>query len=42
LRLKPSVAELAAKAEMADTPEKRLRYTTIVELIEQEIPMLVH
>ena len=26
----------------ADTPEKRLRYKTTVELIEREIPMLVH
>jgi hypothetical protein len=42
LRLKPSVADLAAQAERADSPEKRLRYTTIMELIEQEIPMLVH
>jgi hypothetical protein len=42
LRLKPSVAELAAQAERADSPEKRLRYTTIMELIEREIPMLVH
>jgi len=42
LRLKPSVEELAARAERADTPEKRLRYTTMVELIEREIPMLVH
>ena len=42
LRLKPSVAELAAQAEKADSPEKRLRYTTIVEMIEREIPMLVH
>ena len=42
LRLKPTVAELAVQAEKADTPEKRLRYTTILELIEQEIPMLVH
>jgi ectoine hydroxylase-related dioxygenase (phytanoyl-CoA dioxygenase family) len=42
LRLKPSVAELAAQAEKADSPEKRLRYTTMVELIEREIPMLVH
>ena len=42
LRLKPSVAELAAQAEKADSPEKRLRYTTIVELIEREIPMLMH
>jgi len=42
LRLKPSVAELAAQAEKADSAEKQLRYTTIVELIEREIPMLVH
>ena len=42
LRLKPSVAELAAQAEKADSPEKRLRYKTMVELIEREIPMLVH
>ena len=42
LRLKPSVAELAAQAEKADSPEKRLRYTTTLELIEREIPMLVH
>jgi ectoine hydroxylase-related dioxygenase (phytanoyl-CoA dioxygenase family) len=42
LRLKPSVEELAARAERADTPEKRLRYMTMVELIEREIPMLVH
>jgi hypothetical protein len=42
LRLKPTVAELAAQAETADSPEKRLRYTTIVELIEREIPMLMH
>jgi hypothetical protein len=42
LRLKPSVAELAAQAEKADSPEKRLRYTTMLELIEREIPMLVH
>jgi hypothetical protein len=42
LRLKPTVADLAAQAEMADSPEKRLRYTTMVELIEREIPMLVH
>jgi hypothetical protein len=41
LRLKPSVAELAANAESADSPEKRLRYKTIVELIERGIPMLV-
>ena len=42
LRLKPSVAELAAQAEKADSPEKRLRLTTVLELIEREIPMLVH
>ena len=42
LRLTPSVAELAAQAETADTPEKRLRYTAVLELIEREIPMLVH
>jgi len=42
LRLKPSVTELAEKAGNADTPEKRLRYATTLELIEQEIPMLVH
>ena len=42
LRLKPSVAELAAQAENADSPEKRLRYATLVEMIEREIPMLVH
>jgi ectoine hydroxylase-related dioxygenase (phytanoyl-CoA dioxygenase family) len=42
LRLKPSVSELAAQAEKADDPEKRLRYTAILELIEREIPMLLH
>jgi hypothetical protein len=42
LRLKPSVAELTEQAEKADSREKRLRYATIVELIEREIPMLVH
>jgi hypothetical protein len=42
LRIKPSVAELTALAEKADSPEKRLRYKTTVELIEREIPMLVH
>jgi ectoine hydroxylase-related dioxygenase (phytanoyl-CoA dioxygenase family) len=42
LRLRPSVAELAAQAEKADSPEKRLRLTTVLELIEREIPMLVH
>lgn len=41
LRLKPTVAELAAQAETADSPEKRLKYATAVELIEREIPMLV-
>src|ERR1700728_5440951 len=39
LRLKPSVAELAAQAEKADSPEKRLRLTTVLELIEREMPM---
>jgi ectoine hydroxylase-related dioxygenase (phytanoyl-CoA dioxygenase family) len=42
LRLKPSVAELAELAEKADSPEKRLRYKTTLELIEREIPLLVH
>jgi hypothetical protein len=42
LRIKPSLAELAAQAEKADSPEKRLRYATMVELIEREIPMLVN
>ena len=42
LRLKPSVPELTAQAEQADSPEKRLRYKTMMELIEREIPMLVH
>jgi hypothetical protein len=42
LRIKPSLAEMAAQAEMADSPEKRLRYRTMAELIEREIPMLVH
>jgi hypothetical protein len=41
LRLKPSVAELAAQAEKADSPEALLVYGAIVELIEREIPMLV-
>jgi hypothetical protein len=41
LRLKPSVAELTAQAEKADSPEKRLRYTTLLELIELEIPKSV-
>ena len=34
--------QLTAQAEKADSPEKRLRYTSIMELIEREIPMLVH
>src|SRR5215472_14342678 len=42
LRLKPSVAELAAQAEKADSLQERLRCTSIVELIEREIPILVH
>ena len=42
LRLKPSLAELAALAEKADSPEKRRRYATTVELIERELPLLVH
>lgn len=41
LRLRPSVEELAELAEKADSPEKRLRYATTAELIEQEVPMLV-
>ncbi|HXP07691.1 MAG TPA: phytanoyl-CoA dioxygenase family protein [Acidobacteriaceae bacterium] len=41
LRLKPSMTELAAQAEKADSPEKRLRYMSIMELIEREIPLLV-
>jgi hypothetical protein len=41
LRLKPSLVELAAQAENADTPAERHRYTMLVELIEREIPMLV-
>jgi hypothetical protein len=39
---KPSVAELAEQAEKAASPENRLRYMSIMELIEREIPMLVH
>jgi hypothetical protein len=39
---KPSLAELVAQAEKADSPEKRFRYATMAELIEREIPMLVH
>src|ERR1700744_3059470 len=42
LSIKPSLAELAAHAEKADSPEKRRRYAMMVELIEREIPMLVH
>jgi len=42
LRIKPSLAEIAAQVEKADSPEKRLRYAMMVELIEREIPMLVH
>jgi hypothetical protein len=42
LRLKPSVAELTAQAEKADSPEKRLRYTTLLDLIQQEIPRAVN
>ena len=42
LRLKPSLAELVAQAEKADSPEKRRRYATTVELIERELPLLVH
>ncbi|HZB89292.1 MAG TPA: phytanoyl-CoA dioxygenase family protein [Terracidiphilus sp.] len=41
LRLKPSMAEMAAQAEKADSAEKRARYTMMMELIEREIPMLV-
>lgn len=41
LRLKPSIADLTEQARTADTPEKRQRYATILELIEQEIPTLV-
>jgi ectoine hydroxylase-related dioxygenase (phytanoyl-CoA dioxygenase family) len=41
LRLKPSVADLAAEVEKADNPEVRLRYTALLKHIEQEIPMLV-
>jgi hypothetical protein len=41
LRIMPSLAELAAQAEKAGSAEKRLRYTTMMELIEREIPMLV-
>jgi hypothetical protein len=42
LRIKPSVSELSAQAANADTPEKRLRYRAMVDLIEREIPLLVH
>ena len=41
LRIKPSLAEMAAQAEKADSPGKRLRYAKMVELVEREIPMLV-
>jgi ectoine hydroxylase-related dioxygenase (phytanoyl-CoA dioxygenase family) len=41
LRLKPSIAELVALADRASSPEKRLRYMTVVRMIEQEIPLLV-
>jgi len=42
LRLKPSMAELAEKAQSAETPpEKRQRYATVIEMIAQEIPLLV-
>jgi ectoine hydroxylase-related dioxygenase (phytanoyl-CoA dioxygenase family) len=41
LRIKPSVAELAEKAETGESPEKRLRYKTVLEMIGQEIPLLV-
>jgi len=41
LRIKPTLNELAAQAEAADSPEKRLRYATMAEMIEREIPMLV-
>lgn len=41
LRIKPSLAELAAGAEQADSAEKRLRYAMMAELVEREIPMLV-
>jgi len=42
LRIKPSLEEIAAQAEKVDSPEKRARYMTMLELIEREIPMLVH
>jgi ectoine hydroxylase-related dioxygenase (phytanoyl-CoA dioxygenase family) len=42
LRIKPSLDELAEQAEKADSPEKRLRYTMMMEMIEREIPTLVH
>ena len=42
LRIKPSLAEIAEQTEKADSPEKRLRYKMMAELIEREIPMLVH
>jgi ectoine hydroxylase-related dioxygenase (phytanoyl-CoA dioxygenase family) len=40
LRLKPSVTELAELAETAATPETRLSYRKIIELIERDIPVL--
>jgi ectoine hydroxylase-related dioxygenase (phytanoyl-CoA dioxygenase family) len=40
LRLKPSLAELAALAEKADSPEKQFRYAKMMELIKREIPCL--
>ncbi len=42
LRIKPSLAEIAEQTEKADSPEKRLRYKMMAELIERELPMLVH
>jgi len=42
LRIKPSLAELAEGAENADSPDKRRRYAMMAELVEREIPMLVH
>lgn len=42
LRIKPSLEEIATQAEKADSAEKRHRYRTMMELIEREIPMLVH
>jgi ectoine hydroxylase-related dioxygenase (phytanoyl-CoA dioxygenase family) len=42
LRIKPSMDDLAAEADKASTPEKRLKFMTIMQLIEREIPMLVN